>query len=266
VNKTAVSKVPEVTAYFWIAKVLTTGMGETTSDYLVHQLGPPTAVVLGAIVLVAALAWQFSARRYVASIYWTAVVAVSISGTVAADVLHVQFGVPYSVSTSFFIVVLTGVFAAWYTSEKTLSIHSITTVRREIFYWMTVMTTFALGTAAGDMTATTMHLGFFASGVIFAVLIAIPALAFRWFDLNAIFAFWFAYILTRPIGASFSDWMALSHRRGGLGWGDGPVSGVLAIVIVAIVGYLAVSRRDVRETNPLSEIEADSKSESATEA
>jgi uncharacterized membrane-anchored protein len=257
VNKTVVSKVPEVTAYFWIAKVLTTGMGETTSDYLVHQLGPPTAVALGAILLVAALAWQFSAPRYIAWNYWMAVVAVSISGTVAADVLHVQFGVPYVVSTAFFVVVLTIVFATWYASEKTLSIHSITSVRREMFYWATVMTTFALGTAAGDMTATTMHLGFFSSGLIFAVLIAIPALAYWWFDLNAIFAFWFAYIVTRPLGASFSDWLALPHRRGGLAWGDGPVSGVLAIVIVAIIGYLAVTKCDIGDVRSDGDVTAD---------
>jgi uncharacterized membrane-anchored protein len=238
--------VPEVTAYFWLTKVLTTGMGETTSDYLVHRLGPPTAVAFGGIALVGALLLQFRASRYSAWIYWLAVVAVSISGTIAADVLHVQFGIPYVVSTTFFVVVLAAVFVTWYRTEKTLSIHSIFTVRRELFYWATVLTTFALGTAAGDMTAVTLHLGYFSSGVMFAGLIAVPAVAYRWFRLNPILAFWSAYIVTRPLGASFSDWMAVPHSRGGLAWGDGPVSITLAIVILVLVGYLAVSRADVK--------------------
>lgn len=242
----ALSKVPEVTVYFWVTKVLTTGMGETTSDYLVHRLGPPTAVALGGIGLVGALALQFRARSYSAWIYWLAVVMVSISGTIAADVLHVQFGIPYVVSTIFFVVALTAVFALWYASEKTLSIHSIFTVRREMFYWATVLTTFALGTAAGDMTAVTLHLGYFSSGVMFGVLIAVPALAYWLFRLNPILAFWSAYIVTRPLGASFSDWMAVTHKRGGLAWGDGPVSIVLAVVIVGLVGYLAATRADIK--------------------
>lgn len=246
----ALSKVPEVTVYFWITKVLTTGMGETTSDYLVHRLGPPTAVAIGGIGLAAGLVVQFSARRYVAWSYWFAVVMVSLSGTIAADVLHVQFGIPYAVSTVFFVVALTVVFAAWYASEKTLSIHSIYTVRREMFYWAAVLTTFALGTAAGDMTAITLHLGFFSSGVLFAFLIALPALAYWRLRLNAILAFWLAYIVTRPLGASFADWLAVSHKRSGLNLGDGPVSAVLALVIVGFVGYLAVTRRDVSETDP----------------
>jgi uncharacterized membrane-anchored protein len=240
------SKVPEVTVYFWITKVLTTGMGETTSDYLVHRLSPVIAVVLGGIGLVVALALQFRARQYVAWIYWLAVVAVSISGTVAADVLHVQFGVSYAASTVFFVVALTVVFISWYASEKTLSIHSIYTVRRELFYWATILTTFALGTAAGDMTAVTMHLGYFSSGVMFAAVIAVPAIAYWRFRLNAVLAFWLAYIVTRPLGASFADWGAVSHARGGLALGDGPVSFALLILIVAFVGYLTVTRSDVK--------------------
>jgi uncharacterized membrane-anchored protein len=241
------SKVPEVTLYFWITKVLTTGMGETTSDYLVHRLGPPTAVAIGGAGLVGALALQFRKDRYSAWIYWLAVVTVSISGTVAADVLHVQFGIAYLTSTIFFVVALALVFALWYRTEKNLSMHSITTPRREAFYWATVLTTFALGTAAGDMTATTMHLGYFTSGLLFTGLIAIPTLAWWRLHLNPIVAFWAAYIVTRPLGASFSDWMAVPHNRRGLGWGDGPVSFVLALAIVGFVGYLAVSRRDISD-------------------
>jgi uncharacterized membrane-anchored protein len=238
------SKVPEVTAYFWIVKVLTTGMGETTSDYLAHRLNPIVAVALAGILLAASLAFQFGVRRYVASIYWTCITMVSIFGTMAADVLHVALGIPYVISTAFFAVTLAAIFAIWYASEKTLSIHSIVTMRRELFYWATVMTTFALGTATGDMTAVTVHLGYLTSGVMFAVLIALPALAYLWLRMNAIVTFWFAYILTRPLGASFADWMGVSHTRGGLALGTGPVSLTLAVIIVGFVGYLTVTRRD----------------------
>jgi uncharacterized membrane-anchored protein len=241
----ALSKVPEVTVYFWITKVLTTGMGEAASDYLSHRLGPIIAVCLGGVGLAASLALQFFVRRYAAWIYWTAIVMVSVFGTMAADVLHVGLGIPYVVSTTIFAVTLAVVFAIWYATERTLSIHSIYTWRREAFYWVTVMTTFALGTAAGDMTAMTMGWGFFASGVMFAVVIAVPAVAHWKFGLNAITAFWLAYIVTRPLGASFADWMAVPHSRGGLGLGFGPVSLGWTIVILGFVAYLTVTRKDV---------------------
>jgi uncharacterized membrane-anchored protein len=240
-------KVPEITVYFWIIKVLTTGMGEVFSDYLVKHINPLIAVSLAGIGLVVSLVLQFSVRRYVAWIYWLVVVMVSIFGTMAADVLHVGLGIPYFVSTTFFAVALTIIFVTWYAIEKTLSIHSIYTRRREAFYWSTVLGTFALGTAAGDMTAITMHLGYFSSGVLFAVLLAIPALAYWLFGLNGIFAFWFAYIMTRPVGASFSDWISVSHNRGGLGLGEGLVSLSLTIIILLFVGYLTASHRDVKD-------------------
>lgn len=239
-------KVPDVTVYFWIIKLLTTGMGETTSDYLAHQLNPIIAVALGAIGLAAALILQFAVRRYIAWIYWLAVIMVAIFGTMVADVLHVGFGIPYLVSTVFFTIVLAIIFVAWYVTEKTLSIHSIFTRRREMFYWATVMATFALGTAVGDMTATTIGLGYLSSGLLFAGLIAIPALCYWLFGLNEIFAFWFAYIVTRPLGASFADWMGRSQSLGGLGLGTGRVSLGLAILIVCLVGYLTVTRKDVK--------------------
>ena len=207
-------KVPEVTVFFWIVKLLTTAMGEVTSDYFVFQINPIIAVALGGIGLVIALVLQFSVRRYVAWIYWLAIIMVAIFGTMAADVLHVALGVPYLVSTIFFMVALVVIFVVWYMSEKTLSIHSIYTRRREMFYWATVMATFALGTAAGDMTASTMGLGYFASGAMFAILIAIPALAYWLFGLNEILAFWLAYILTRPLGASFADWAGETAQYG----------------------------------------------------
>jgi uncharacterized membrane-anchored protein len=240
----AISKVPEVTAIFWIAKVLSTGMGETTSDYLVHRFSPYVAVVLGAAGLAVALALQARARRYVAWVYWLAVVMVSIFGTMAADILHVGFGIPYAVSAAFYAVVLAGVFIAWQRSEKTLSIHSITTVRREIFYWTTVCATFALGTATGDLTARTVNLGYLTSGVLFAAVMLIPAIGYRYFRLNGIFAFWFGYVVTRPLGASFADWLGVSHARGGLAVGTGLVSIVLAGAIALLVGYLSVTKCD----------------------
>jgi uncharacterized membrane-anchored protein len=240
----AASRVPEVTVAFWITKALTTGMGESSSDYLVHRLPPEVAVALGALALAIALTLQFAARRYVPWTYWLAVAMVGVFGTMAADVLHVGLGVPYLASTAFFAVALAAIFALWYRAEKTLSIHSIHTRRREIFYWAAVMTTFALGTAAGDMTAVTLHLGYLASGVMFAVVIAIPALAHWRFGMNPILAFWFAYIATRPLGASFADWMGVSPIRGGLNLGAGPVSLALAILIIGFVIYLSFTPAD----------------------
>ncbi len=243
----AMRKVPEITVFFWIIKLLTTGMGETTSDYLAHQLDPMLAVALGGFGLAVALILQFLVRRYVAWIYWLAVVMVAIFGTMAADVLHVGLGIPYLVSTVLFSVALAVIFVAWYMSEKTLSIHSISTRRREMFYWATVMATFALGTAAGDMTATTLNLGYFSSGILFAALIAVPALGYWLFGLNEIVAFWFAYIVTRPLGASFADWMGRPSNLGGLGLGTGQISLGLAILIVCFVGYLTISRLDTKK-------------------
>jgi len=238
-------KVPEVTIYFWIIKLLSTAMGESTSDYLVFHINPYVAVVVGCIGLIAALVLQLLVRRYIAWIYWLAVVMVAIFGTMAADVLHVVLGIPYVVSTAFFILALVIIFVAWYASERTLSIHSITTTRRELFYWATVMATFALGTAVGDLTAATLGLGYFSSGVLFAVLFALPALAYWLFRLNAIFAFWFAYVMTRPLGASFADWFG-KPILGGLGLGDTWVSLVLTIFIIIFVGYVSVTHADVK--------------------
>ncbi len=245
-------KVPELTVYFWIIKVLTTGMGETTSDFFIHRVGVHNTVALAGIgiatglILAISLTVQLVERRYVPWIYWFAVVMVSVFGTMAADAVHIEIGVPYIVSSVFFAVVLAALFVAWNASEKTLSIHSIYTRKREAFYWLVVLTTFALGTATGDMTAISLHLGYLSSGVLFAALFAVPAVGYWRFGLNGVFAFWFAYIVTRPLGASFADWLAVSPARGGLGLGYGPVSLVLAIVIVSFVAYLSVTGRDVQ--------------------
>jgi len=239
-------KVPEVTIIFWIVKLLTTAMGESTSDYLVFHVNPYLAVALAGVGLIASLALQLWVRRYVPWIYWLAVVMVAIFGTMAADVMHVVLGIPYLVSSMFFAIALAIVFIAWYASEKTLSIHSINTLRRELFYWATVIATFALGTATGDLTAATLHLGYFASGVLFVVLFAIPFLASRLLGLKEVAAFWFAYIMTRPLGASFADWFG-KPSLGGLGLGDEKVSLVLTILIIGFVGYLTVTRKDKKE-------------------
>lgn len=240
----AARKVPEITLLFWIVKLLTTGMGETTSDYLVYHINPYLAVILGGLGLVVSLLLQFVVRRYIPGVYWLAVVMVAIFGTMAADVVHIVLGVPYLVSSACFAVALAVILVSWYVSEKTLSIHSITTRRRELFYWATIMATFALGTAVGDMTASTLGLGYLDSGVLFAALFALPALGYWLLGLNEIFAFWFAYIMTRPLGASFADWFGKPRSFSGLGLGTGPISLVLGALIIGLVGYLTVTGKD----------------------
>jgi uncharacterized membrane-anchored protein len=186
--------------------------------------------------------------RYVAWTYWFAVVMVGIFGTMAADVLHVRLGVPYTASTILYAVVLCAVFLAWQRTERTLSIHSIDTPRREAFYWATVGATFATGTALGDFTAYTLHLGYFPSAVLFAALILVPAVGYRWLRWNAVLCFWSAYVLTRPLGASIADGLAKSKGSSGLGFGDGPVDVALGALICVLVAYLATTRADVQPT------------------
>lgn len=239
-------RVPEITVYFWVIKALSTAMGEATSDYLVKTLHPVPAVSLGFVGFCIALALQFSRRRYVAWAYWLAVVGVGVFGTMAADVLHVGFHVPYLVSSTLYAVILAAVFVVWQRTEKTLSIHTIDTPRREAFYWATVVSTFAMGTAIGDLTATTFHLGYGDSILLFAGIILIPAIGYRWFRWNPILTFWFAYVVTRPLGASFADWVGKPTNISGLGWGDGRIALVLTAVIVCLVAFLAVTHRDVQ--------------------
>ena len=247
-------RVPQITVYFWVIKALSTALGESTSDYLVHRIHPVPAVLLGFTGFVIALALQFSMRRYVAWTYWFAVVMVGVFGTMAADVLHVGFHVPYIASSLLYAVVLAAVFFTWQRTEHTLSIHSIDTPRREAFYWAAVVATFAMGTALGDLTSVTLGLGYFASGILFSALILIPAIGYRWFGMNSILAFWIAYVLTRPVGASFADWFGKPAALHGLGFGPGPVAGVLAVVIFILVAYLAITHADVQKgSQPQSE-------------
>jgi len=239
----ALSKVPEVTAWFWIVKVLSTAMGESISDYLVHRFNPYLAVLAGFVVFAVAIVAQFYARRYVTWLYWTTVAMVAIFGTMVADSMHVGLHVPYKVSASVFLVAVAVILGAWYATEHTLSIHSITTPRRELFYWATVVSTFALGTATGDLSATTFHLGYLASAALFTALIVIPAVAYR-LGLNGVAAFWIAYILTRPIGASFADYLGFPKDAGGVGVGHGPVALTTSVIFILLVAYLAVTGKD----------------------
>jgi uncharacterized membrane-anchored protein len=242
---TLMSKVPEITLMFWVAKLLTTGMGETTWDALDIAFDQYIAVAITGVLFVASMVIQFALRSYRAWAYWFAIVMVSVFGTTVADLVHNDFGVPYTVSTGVLLVLVLATFGLWYRVEGTLSIHSITTRRREIFYWAAVLLTFALGTAAGDWTASTLHLGYLPSGIIFGVLFLIPAIAYRWFGLNAIAAFWMSYILTRPFGASFADWFGGPPGRGGLALGMDRTAIVLTVIIIGIVSYFAISKVDL---------------------
>jgi uncharacterized membrane-anchored protein len=239
-------RVPEITVYFWVIKALSTALGESTSDYSVHAIDPVIAVCLGFIGFVVALSLQFWVRRYIAWTYWLAVVGVGVFGTMAADVLHVRFGVPYAVSSVLYGLVLAAVFVSWQKTEKTLSFHTIDTPRREAFYWAAVVATFAMGTALGDLSSITFGLGYFASGLLLAAVIAIPAAGYARLGWNGIFSFWFAYVATRPLGASFADWMGKSQSVGGLGWGEGRVALALSFLIFCLVAFLAITRRDVQ--------------------
>jgi uncharacterized membrane-anchored protein len=241
----AAAKVPEITVLFWVIKILTTGMGEAASDYLGN-----TNLVLAGVVGVGgmfwSLRWQVRSDRYRPLPYWSAVAAVAVFGTMAADLLHVVLGLSYLVTTPFYAVVLAIVLATWFASEGTLSIHSITTRRRERFYWATVLASFALGTAAGDLTAATFKLGFLDSGLLFGGLIIVPLVGW-WCGLNEITAFWAAYILTRPLGASFADWFGKPASLTGLGHGDGTVTWTTLGAIAVLVGWVAVRAHGVQE-------------------
>jgi len=245
-GRSAMVKVPELTAYFWGAKLLGTAMGESVSDTLGHVLGHAVAPLVAGSALVVALVVQFRARGYATWTYWAAVSMVAVFGTMAADILHGQLKMSYIESTLLYVVILAVIFLVWYRTEKTLSIHSIVGRRREAFYWATVMATFALGTAAGDLTASTFRLGYLASGVMFAVVMVIPLVSYWKFGMNPILSFWFAYVVTRPVGASFADWMAAPTGHGGLGLGTGLAAAILAAALLGLVTYMAVSGRDVK--------------------
>jgi uncharacterized membrane-anchored protein len=242
-------KVPAITAHFWAVKILTTAMGEALSDYLVHTIDPYIAVGIGGLGIVVALALQFLVHRYIAPVYWFAVAMVAVFGTMCADAAHIELKIPYVESAALCAAGLTAIFIVWYLTERTLSIHSINTVRREMFYWAAVLATFAMGTAVGDMSAYTLHLGWLTSGLMFTVIFAIPMISRRLFRLNEVFAFWFAYIITRPLGASYADWLGVPQSLGGLNFGRGMVAVGLTIAIIAWVAYLWATRVDVEHAS-----------------
>jgi uncharacterized membrane-anchored protein len=239
------AKVPEIIFLFWVIKILTTAGGEATSDYL-KTFGNIGGGGTELALFVIGVALQFGTRRYRAFAYWFLAYAIAIFGTGVSDFLHLDVHIPYAGTTLLWAVALIAIFWIWYRSEGTLSIHSITTQRRECFYWATVFATFALGTALGDFTATALGLGYLASGILFSVAILIPALAWWRLGLNEVAAFWIAYVLTRPLGASFADYISKPPSLSGIGFGDGPTAAAFALAVFALVLYLAIARPDIQ--------------------
>ncbi len=252
------NKVPEVTLYFWIIKVLATTVGETAADFLNTNLnlGLTGTSAIMAVLLVITLYFQFRSPKYVPGIYWLAVVLISVVGTLITDNLVDNFGVPLETTTVVFSFALAATFAAWYASEKTLSMHTIYTTRREAFYWLAILFTFALGTAAGDLVAERLDLGYWVSALMFGALIAIVAVARFGFMLNAVLAFWVAYVLTRPLGASLGDYLSQPHDDGGLGLGTTGTSVLFLATILILVTYLSITRKDETPSPSLSEPES----------
>lgn len=245
-TKSMLNKVPQITVFFWIIKILCTTVGETFADFINFNIGlglTVTTVIMGAALAVA-LVFQFKANRYRPSIYWISVVLLSVFGTLVTDNLTDNLGVPLEVSTIAFSILLGLTFLLWYMSEKTLSIHSVFTARREAFYWLTILFTFALGTAVGDLYSEQLGFGYLYTGIGVALIIAVIYIAFKYFKLNSILAFWMAYILTRPLGASLGDLLSQPKANGGLGFGTTMTSIIFLVAILGIIIYLAMSKID----------------------
>ena len=238
------AKVPEVTALFWVVKISTTAAGEAISDMFVSN--KKLGVVVELAMFGAALFLQFSARRYAAIPYWFLALAIATAGTGVADTMHLVLGMPYAVTTVFWLLALAAIFWLWNRSEHTLDIHSITTNRREKYYWAVVFATFCLGTAVGDFTASTLGLGYLASALFFCCFIIVPWAGWRFLGWNGIFSFWFAYVLTRPIGASFADYFSKGHEVSGLNFGDWQTALVMTSIVVILVAYTAKARYDIQ--------------------
>jgi uncharacterized membrane-anchored protein len=244
--KPVAAKVPEVIFLFWVVKILTTAGGEATSDYL-KTFGNFVGGGIEVLVIVVGLLVQFDARRYRAFAYWSLAFAIAITGTGVSDFLHLDVHIPYAGTTLLWAAILGAIFWLWQRSEGTLSIHSITTQRREAYYWATVFATFALGTALGDFTATSLNLGYLDSGILFTGIILLPALAHWRFGLNGVAAFWMSYIVTRPLGASFADYISKPKNLSGINFGDGPTAIVFAVAVFVLVCYLALARPDIQK-------------------
>jgi uncharacterized membrane-anchored protein len=240
------NKVPAITLFFWIIKIMATTVGETAADLLNTNLNlglTITTYIMSGLLLVT-LFFQFKSKKYMPGIYWLAVVLISVVGTLITDNLTDNFGVSLETTTIIFALVLLAVFVAWYASERTLSIHSIYTAKREAFYWFTILFTFALGTAAGDLTAEGLHLGYLVSAIMFAALIGVVTILHYHFKMNSVLAFWLAYILTRPLGASLGDFLSQARNEGGLALGTVITSAIFLVTITGVVIYLAKTRRD----------------------
>ncbi len=239
------NRVPEVTLFFWLIKIMATTVGETAADFLSATLNlglGVTSYIMGGLLVVALLI-QFRLKRYVPASYWLVVVLVSIVGTLITDRLVDEAGVSLVTTTIVFGIALAATFALWYSSEKTLSIHSIFTAKRELFYWAAILFTFALGTAAGDLFAEGMHLGYAPSALLFGAAIVVITFAHYVFKLNAVLAFWLAYILTRPLGASMGDLLSQPVTNGGIGLGTVGTSAIFLVVIVSLVSYISLQRK-----------------------
>ncbi len=244
------NKVPQITIFFWIIKIMATTVGETAADLLNFNLnwGLTNTTIVMTIFFAITLFFQFRVRKYVPWIYWLAVVLISVVGTLVTDNLVDNYGVPLETTTVIFSFAMISTFVIWNLSEKTLSIHSIYTRKREAFYWLAILFTFALGTAAGDLLSEGMNMGYWKSGIIFAVLIALVTIAYYFFKLDGVLAFWLAYILTRPLGASIGDFLSQSHKEGGLGLGTVGTSAIFLIIILALVIYLTKTKIDEQIT------------------
>ena len=246
-GKQLLNKVPAITLYFWIIKILCTTVGETAADFLNEKLSlglTGTSLVMG-VLLIIALIIQFRSKKYTPWIYWLAVVLISVVGTLITDNLTDNLGVSLEVTTTVFAIALAITFAVWYAKEKTLSIHKINTLRREAFYWLAILFTFALGTAAGDLLAESLNVGYLLSAAIFAGAIVVVFIAYTYFKLNSVLAFWIAYILTRPLGASAGDYLSQSADNGGLGLGTIITSIIFLFAILLTVIYLTKTKKDI---------------------
>lgn len=240
------AKVPEVTALFWVVKISTTAGGEALSDWFGVKHNIKWGFFIDVFMFFSALYLQFRSRRYGAWTYWYLALAIATAGTGVADTMHLVLNLPYGVTSLFWIIVLSAVFYLWNRSEHTLDIHSITTNRREKYYWAVVFATFALGTAVGDFAATTLGLGYLASAAFFCGVILIPFAGWKFLNWNSVFAFWFAYVITRPIGASFADYLSKAHNISGADFGDWQTALLFTAIVVGLVAYTAKARYDIQ--------------------
>ena len=240
------AKVPEVTALFWVVKISTTAAGEALSDWFGTKQSIKWGVWIDIFMFVTALYFQFRSRRYGAWTYWYLALAIATAGTGVADTMHLVLDLPYGVTSLFWLIVLAAIFFLWNRSEHTLDIHSITTNRREKYYWAVVMATFCLGTAVGDFAATSLGLGYLASVALFTVAILVPFVGWKFMSWNSVFAFWFAYVITRPIGASFADYLSKGHDISGANFGNWQTALLFTAVVVGLVTYTANARYDIQ--------------------